>query len=271
MSVQSSLVMYPIYAFGTEAQRQKYLPKLATGEHIGCFGLTEPDHGSDAGGMKSRARKVDGGFLLKGAKMWISNSPVADTMVVWAKTEDEGIRGFILERGMKGLVDPQDRRQVLAARLGHRRDRDGGRVRALREFAARGERPQGPVLLPQQRALRHRLGRVGRRRVLLAGGARLHLEPHRLRQAARRDPAHSEEARRHADRDHHRAALLPAPRPAHGRAPRDARDGIDAEAQFLRQGARHRAHGARHAWRQRHRRRVSRHPPRAQSRDRQHL
>jgi glutaryl-CoA dehydrogenase len=107
MSVQSSLVMYPIYAFGTEAQRQKYLPKLATGEHIGCFGLTEPDHGSDAGGMKSRARKVDGGFLLKGAKMWISNSPVADTMVVWAKTEDEGIRGFILERGMKGLSTPK--------------------------------------------------------------------------------------------------------------------------------------------------------------------
>ncbi len=107
MSVQSSLVMYPIHAFGTEAQRQKYLPKLATGEHIGCFGLTEPDHGSDAGGMKSRARKVDGGYLLNGAKMWISNAPVADTMVVWAKTEDEGIRGFILERGMKGLTTPK--------------------------------------------------------------------------------------------------------------------------------------------------------------------
>jgi glutaryl-CoA dehydrogenase len=107
MSVQSSLVMYPIYAFGTEAQRQKYLPKLATGQSIGCFGLTEPDHGSDAGGMTSRARKVDGGFVLKGAKMWISNAPVADVMVVWAKTEDEGIRGFILERGMKGLSTPK--------------------------------------------------------------------------------------------------------------------------------------------------------------------
>ncbi|HEV2548239.1 MAG TPA: acyl-CoA dehydrogenase [Stellaceae bacterium] len=107
MSVQSSLVMYPIYAFGTEAQRQKYLPKLATGEWVGCFGLTEPDHGSDAGGMKSRARKVDGGFVLKGAKMWISNAPIADVMVVWAKTEDEGIRGFVLERGMKGLTTPK--------------------------------------------------------------------------------------------------------------------------------------------------------------------
>ena len=107
MSVQSSLVMYPIHTFGTEAQRRKYLPKLATGEWIGCFGLTEPDHGSDAGGMKSRARKVDGGYVLKGAKMWISNAPVADVMVVWAKTEDEGIRGFVLERGMTGLSTPK--------------------------------------------------------------------------------------------------------------------------------------------------------------------
>ena len=107
MSVQSSLVMYPIHAFGTEAQRQKYLPKLATGEWVGCFGLTEPDHGSDAGGMKSRARKVEGGYVLKGSKMWISNSPIADVFVVWAKTEDGRVRGFILEKGMKGLSAPK--------------------------------------------------------------------------------------------------------------------------------------------------------------------
>jgi glutaryl-CoA dehydrogenase len=107
LSVQSSLVMYPIYAFGTEEQRQKYLPKLATGEWIGCFGLTEPDHGSDAGGMKTRARKVDGGFILKGSKMWISNSPVAQVMVVWAKNDEGVVRGFILERGMKGLSTPK--------------------------------------------------------------------------------------------------------------------------------------------------------------------
>src|SRR5579871_3266059 len=106
LSVQSSLVMGPIHDFGTEEQKQKYLPKLATGELIGCFGLTEPDHGSDAGGMKSRAKKVDGGYVLTGNKMWISNSPVADVMVVWAKT-DETIRGFILERGMKGLSTPK--------------------------------------------------------------------------------------------------------------------------------------------------------------------
>jgi glutaryl-CoA dehydrogenase len=107
MSVQSSLVMHPIHEFGTETQRQKYLPKLATGEWVGCFGLTEPDHGSDAGGMKSRARKVKDGYLLKGAKMWISNSPIADVFVVWAKTDDGRVRGFILEKGMKGLSAPK--------------------------------------------------------------------------------------------------------------------------------------------------------------------
>jgi glutaryl-CoA dehydrogenase len=106
-SVQSSLVMYPIHAFGTEAQRQKYLPKLATGEWIGCFGLTEPDHGSDPGSMVTRARKVDGGYLVSGAKMWITNSPAATVFVVWAKTDDGVIRGFVLEKGMKGLSAPK--------------------------------------------------------------------------------------------------------------------------------------------------------------------
>jgi len=106
LSVQSSLVMGPINDFGTEEQKQKYLSKLATGEMIGCFGLTEPDHGSDAGGLKTRAKKVDGGYVLTGNKMWISNSPFAHVMVVWAKLDDV-IRGFILERGMKGLSTPK--------------------------------------------------------------------------------------------------------------------------------------------------------------------
>jgi glutaryl-CoA dehydrogenase len=106
MSVQSSLVMYPIHDFGSEAQRQKYLPKLASGEWVGCFGLTEPDHGSDPSSMVTRARKVDGGFVLDGAKMWITNSPIADVFVVWAKL-DNVIRGFILEKGMKGLTAPK--------------------------------------------------------------------------------------------------------------------------------------------------------------------
>ena len=111
MSVQSSLVMYPIHAYGSEAQRQKYLPKLASGEWIGCFGLTEPDAGSDPGGMKTRAEKTTGGYRLNGAKMWISNAPIADVFVVWAKLKGadgkDEIRGFVLEKGMKGLSAPK--------------------------------------------------------------------------------------------------------------------------------------------------------------------
>jgi glutaryl-CoA dehydrogenase len=111
MSVQSSLVMHPIYAYGNEEQRMKYLPKLATGEWVGCFGLTEPDHGSDPGSMVTRAKPVDGGYILNGAKMWITNSPIADLAVVWAKLTDEDgkdkIRGFIVERGFEGFETPK--------------------------------------------------------------------------------------------------------------------------------------------------------------------
>lgn len=117
MSVQSSLVMYPIFTYGTEAQRQKYLPKLASGEWVGCFGLTEPNHGSDPGSMETRATKTDGGWTLHGSKMWITNSPIADVFVVWAKAYGQGdnavgakdgdIRGFVLEKGMKGLSAPK--------------------------------------------------------------------------------------------------------------------------------------------------------------------
>src|SRR4051794_1827162 len=109
MSVQSSLVMYPIFAYGSEEQRQKYLPRLATGEWVGCFGLTEPDAGSDPGGMLTRAQKVQGGYVLSGAKMWITNSPIADVFVVWAKSDehDGKIRGFVLDKGAKGLSAPK--------------------------------------------------------------------------------------------------------------------------------------------------------------------
>src|SRR5688572_30448091 len=112
MSVQSSLVMHPIHAYGNEAQRQKYLPKLATGEWIGCFGLTEPNHGSDPASMVTRATPVDGGYVLEGSKMWITNSPIADVFVVWAKITSEGdeqdaIHGFVLDKGMKGLSAPK--------------------------------------------------------------------------------------------------------------------------------------------------------------------
>ena len=109
MSVQSSLVMHPIHAYGSEEQRRKYLPKLASGEWVGCFGLTEPDAGSDPAGMRTRAEKIDGGYRITGAKMWITNSPIADVFVVWAKSDahDGTIRGFVLERGMKGLTSPK--------------------------------------------------------------------------------------------------------------------------------------------------------------------
>jgi glutaryl-CoA dehydrogenase len=109
MSVQSSLVMYPIHAYGSDEQKSRYLPKLASGEWIGCFGLTEPDAGSDPGGMRTTAKKVDGGYVLSGAKTWISNSPIADVFVIWAKSEAHGgaIRGFVLEKGMKGLSAPK--------------------------------------------------------------------------------------------------------------------------------------------------------------------
>ena len=107
MSVQSSLVMYPIYTFGSDAQKEKYLPRLASGEWIGCFGLTEPNHGSDPGGMLTRASKADGGFILNGSKMWITNAPLADVFMVWAKNDEGMVQGFVLERGMKGLTTPK--------------------------------------------------------------------------------------------------------------------------------------------------------------------
>ncbi|MFN3469429.1 MAG: acyl-CoA dehydrogenase [Novosphingobium sp.] len=114
MSVQSSLVMFPIHAYGSEEQRRRYLPKLASGEWIGCFGLTEPDAGSDPGGMRTHARKVDGGYVLSGSKTWISNAPIADVFVVWAKSEAHGggIRGFVLDKGMKGLSAPKIENKV---------------------------------------------------------------------------------------------------------------------------------------------------------------
>jgi glutaryl-CoA dehydrogenase len=129
MSVQSSLVMHPIHAYGNEAQRQKYLPRLATGEWVGCFGLTEPNHGSDPASMLTRAQPVDGGYRLKGSKMWITNSPIADVFIVWAKLEDpdgkvggqEAIRGFILEKGMQGLSAPKIEGKMSLSSAGTRR------------------------------------------------------------------------------------------------------------------------------------------------------
>jgi len=161
MSVQSSLVMYPIQAYGSEEQRKKYLPKLASGEWIGCFGLTEPDAGSDPGGMKTTAKKTDGGYVLNGSKMWISNSPIADVFVVWAKSEAHGgkIRGFVLEKGMKGLSAPK-----IAGKLSLRASVTG-------EVVMEGVEVGEDALLPNVEGLKGPFGCLNRARYGIAWGA----------------------------------------------------------------------------------------------------
>ncbi|QGX98409.1 acyl-CoA dehydrogenase [Roseovarius faecimaris] len=160
MSVQSSLVMYPIYAYGTEAQRQKYLPRLASGEWIGCFGLTEPDAGSDPAGMKTRAEKIDGGYRLTGSKMWISNSPIADVFVVWAKSEahDGKIKGFVLEKGMKGLSAPKIENKLSL------------RASITGEIVLNGVEVTEDALLPNVQGLKGPFGCLNRARYGIAWG-----------------------------------------------------------------------------------------------------
>jgi glutaryl-CoA dehydrogenase len=160
MSVQSSLVMHPIYAYGTEEQKRKYLPRLATGEWIGCFGLTEPDAGSDPGGMRTRAEKIDGGYRLTGAKMWITNSPIADVMVVWAKSDAHGggIKGFVLERGMKGLTTPK-----IEGKLSLRASVTG-------EIVMDGVEVGEDALLPEVQGLKGPFGCLNRARYGIAWG-----------------------------------------------------------------------------------------------------
>ncbi|MCB5175095.1 acyl-CoA dehydrogenase [Microvirga lenta] len=161
MSVQSSLVMYPIYAYGSEEQRRKYLPKLASGEFVGCFGLTEPDAGSDPGGMKTRAEKIDGGYRLTGTKMWISNSPIADVFVVWAKSaaHDNQIRGFVLDKGMKGLSAPK-----IGGKLSLRASITG-------EIVMDGVEVGEDALLPNVSGLRGPFGCLNRARYGISWGA----------------------------------------------------------------------------------------------------
>jgi hypothetical protein len=268
MSVQSSLVMYPIHAYGSEAQRRKYLPKLASGEFIGCFGLTEPEAGSDPGGMKTRAEKVAGGYRLNGAKMWISNAPIADVFVVWAKLKNEAgkdeIRGFVLEKGMKGLSAPK-----IDGKLSLRASITGEIVLENVEVGEDALLPN--VRLPQPRPLWHLMGCAGRRRGLLVPRAPVWPRQKTVRQAAGGDAALPEEARRHADRHRDGPAGVVARRAADGRGQDGAGDDLDRQAQQLRQGAGHRPPGPRHARRQRHPDRVSCDAPRREPRDRQHL
>ncbi|MBB4837999.1 glutaryl-CoA dehydrogenase [Sphingomonas kyeonggiensis] len=161
MSVQSSLVMHPINAYGTEAQKRKYLPKLATGEWVGCFGLTEPDAGSDPGGMRTRAAKIDGGYRLTGSKMWITNSPIADVFVVWAKSEAHGggIKGFVLEKGMKGLSAPK-----IEGKLSLRASITG-------EIVMDGVEVSEDALLPEVQGLKGPFGCLNRARYGIAWGS----------------------------------------------------------------------------------------------------
>ena len=271
MSVQSSLVMYPIYTYGTEAQRKKYLPKLATGEWIGCFGLTEPNHGSDPGSMITRAHAASGGYRLVGSKMWISNSPIADVFVVWAKTDDGVIRGFILEKGMKGLSAPK-----IEGKFSLRTSVTG-------EIVMDDVHVPKDNLLPNVHGLKGPFGCLNSARYGIAWGALGAAEAcwHAARQYTldrkqfgRPLAANQLIQKKLADMQTEITlglAGLPAPRPDEGRGQGGARDHVDHEAQFLRQGARDRADGARHARRQRHRRRVPRDPPPAESRDGQHL
>ncbi len=160
MSVQSSLVMHPIHAYGTEEQKRKYLPKLASGEWVGCFGLTEPDAGSDPGGMRTRAAKIDGGYRLTGSKMWITNSPIADVFVVWAKSEAHGggIKGFVLEKGMKGLSAPK-----IEGKLSLRASITG-------EIVMDGVEVGEDALLPEVQGLKGPFGCLNRARYGIAWG-----------------------------------------------------------------------------------------------------
>ena len=203
MSVQSSLVMYPIHAYGSPEQQRKYLPGLAAGTLIGCFGLTEPEAGSDPSGMKTVARKTADGYVINGAKMWISNAPIADVFVVWAKSDAHGgkIRGFVLDKGMPGLTAPKIGGETILAGLGHRRDRDERSRRGRGRAVAGGRGAERPVWLPEPRPLWHQLGRDGGSRGLLARRPPIWAGPAAIRAAFGTDPIVPEKAGRHADRD----------------------------------------------------------------------
>ena len=206
MSVQGSLVMVPINEFGTEAQKQKFLPKLATGEWIGCFGLTEPNFGSDPGGMITRAKKVDGGYALTGTKAWISQQPDRRRVHRLGQGRRRQDPRLHPREGHEGAERAADARQGRAAHQHHRRGGDGERVLPGGERLPRGARAEGAVHLPEQRPLRHRLGRARRRRGLLVPRPPVRARPQAVRPAAGRQSADPEEARRHADRDHARPA-----------------------------------------------------------------
>ena len=271
MSVQSSLVMHPIHAYGTEEQRQKYLPKLGTGEWVGCFGLTEPDAGSDPNSMKTRARKTDGGYLLSGSKQWITNSPIADVFVVWAKDDAGEIRGFVLEKGMKGLSAPK-----IEGKFSLRASITGGI--AMDDVFVPEEN-----LLPNVKGLKGPFGCLNNARYGISWGAMGAAEFcwHQARQYTmdrkmfgRPLAATQLIQKKLADMQTEiTLGLQGALRlgPAEGRGPCGTGGDQPDEAQQLRQGAGYRAGRPRHAGRQRHFGRVSRDPARDEPGGGQHL
>ena len=229
MSVQSSLVMVPIFEFGTEAQRQKYLPKLATGEWIGCFGLTEPDHGSDPGSMATRAQKVAGGYKLSGAKMWISNSPMADVFVVWAKEVSESGAGrpdsrLCAGKRHEGPERPRHPRQGRPARLHHRRNRHGRRVLPEENAFPEVQGLKGPFTCLNSARYGIAWGALGAAEDCWFRARQYVHGPQTVRPPAGRQPADPEEAGRHANRNRAGPARLPAPGPHEGRGHGVGRD-----------------------------------------------
>ena len=272
MSVQSSLVMYPIYAYGTRGAAPEAICRAwPRGEIVGCFGLTEPDHGSDPGGMITRARKTAGGYVLKGNKTWITNSPIADVFVVWAKDDCGAIRGFILEKGMKGLSAPK-----IEGKFSLRASITGEIVMEDVEMPEEN-------LLPNVSGLKGPFGCLNNARFGIAWGALGAAEFcwHAARdytlnrkQFGRPLAANQLIQKKLADMQTEITLGLQSCLrlgPSEGRGSRRARDDLAAEAQQLRQVAGHRAHGPRHAWRQRHLRRISCDPPCDESRGGQHL
>lgn len=271
MSVQSSLVMVPIHEFGNEATRQKYLPKLASGEYIGCFGLTEPNHGSDPGSMVTRAKKVDGGYRLSGSKMWITNSPIADVFVVWAKDDEGQIRGFVLEKGWEGLSAPAIHGKV------------GLRASITGEIVMDNVFVPEENAFPEVRGLRGPFTCLNSARYGISWGALGAAEFcwHTARQYVldrqqfgRPLAANQLIQKKLADMQTEITpgpARLPAPGADEGRRHRGGGNHLDHEAQQLRQGPRHRPPGPRHAGRQRHLRRIRHRPPPGQPGSGEHL
>ena len=218
-SVQSGLVMYPIYTYGSDAQKDRWLPRCQSGDALGCFGLTEPDHGSDPGAMKTRARRRRAtSYVLNGTKLWITNGSIADVAVVWAKGDDGEIGGYLVEKGTPGFSDawtstgssrcaPPSPRSWPSRTAASRSRTSCPSVKGLK----------GPLVLPLPGALRHRLGRDRRRHGLLRLGAPVRAAAHPVRQADRLLPARAAEARVDDHRDHQGPAPVPPARPAQGR------------------------------------------------------